>query len=68
MSKKNPGSPNGTLSVELSPKIARQVRIAAAILEVSMSQFIRDSVEERLNRLDLPELKAIEEIQQTTKG
>jgi hypothetical protein len=51
---------NGTLSVEFPPKIARRVRIAAALRSESMSKFIRDSVEERLTRLDLPELKVIE--------
>jgi hypothetical protein len=51
---------NGTLSVEFTPRTARRVRIACALLGQSKSQFIRDSVEERLDRLDLPELKLLE--------
>lgn len=47
-------------SVELTRPLSRRIRIACAILGESQSKFLRVSAEERLTRLDLPELKLLE--------
>lgn len=52
---------NKTFSIEVPIELDRQVRLAAALLGQSRGKFIREATEEKLNRINLPELEVLKE-------
>lgn len=48
------GRDRETINAKVSPEMRRRVRVEAAKLDMSMSEFIREALEERLEESDEP--------------